>query len=70
MDINSNENISEVDRVFNRQFERMKRELSDIRMPSGYLTIISKYWNFLKLDIEEITENGTELQTSNISTNG
>ena len=71
MDNNSNinSNINEVDRVFNRQFERMKKELSDICMPSGYLTIISKYWNFLKLDIERIEENGTELQASNISTN-
>lgn len=49
----------EIERIFNRQFERMKKELLDINMPSGYLTIISKFWDFAKQDIEErIMENG------------
>ena len=43
----------EIERIFNRQFERMKRELLDIKMPEGYLTIISKYWDFAKQDIQE-----------------
>lgn len=51
----------EIERIFNRQFERMKRELLDIKMPEGYLTIISKYWDFAKQDIEErIMGNGRE----------
>lgn len=43
----------ETERIFNRQFERMKAELLAINMPIGYLTIISKYWDFLKEDIQE-----------------
>lgn len=51
----------EVERIFNRQFERMKNELRAINMPSGYLTIISKYWDFAKQDIQErIMENDNE----------
>lgn len=49
---------NEIDKIFNRQFERMKSELLDINMPQGYLTIISKYWNFAKMDLEKrISEN-------------
>lgn len=46
--------MEEIEKVFNRQFERMKRELLEIKMPSGYLTIISKYWDFTKMDIEDL----------------
>lgn len=53
----------EIERIFNRQFERMKRELLDIKMPEGYLTIISKYWDFAKQDIQErIMEDGNKKQ--------
>ena len=45
--------MDETERIFNRQFERMKAELMAINMPQGYLTIISKYWDFLKQDIQE-----------------
>lgn len=44
---------TEIERILNRQFERMKAELLAINMPQGYLTIISKYWDFAKQDIEE-----------------
>ena len=44
---------SEIERILNRQYERMKSELLAIRMPQGYLTIISKYWEFAKQDIKE-----------------
>lgn len=55
----------EVERIFNRQFERMKKELLDINTPSGYLTIISKYWDFAKQDIKQrIMENGKICQDS------
>lgn len=55
----------ETERIFNRQFERMKRELLDIKMPDGYLTIISKYWDFAKQDIQErIMENGNKEQNN------
>lgn len=47
----------EIERIFNRQFERMKSELMAIMMPLGYLTIISKYWDFAKQDIERIMDN-------------
>jgi len=54
--------ITETERIFNRQFERMKAELLDIKMPAGYLTIISKYWDFAKQDIERNMENGKHEQ--------
>ena len=54
----------ETERIFNRQFERMKSELMAIRMPLGYLTIISKYWDFAKQDIERIVENGNTKQNN------
>lgn len=50
----------ETERIFNRQFERMKAELLAINMPQGYLTIISKYWDFMKMDILRSMENGNE----------
>ena len=43
----------DIEHIFCRQFERMKSELSDINMPVGYLTIISKYWDFAMQDIQE-----------------
>lgn len=46
------ENIT-IDKIMRRQFERMKSELNAINMPQGYLTIISKYWDFAKMDIED-----------------
>lgn len=46
------ENIT-IDKIMRRQFERMKNELNAINMPQGYLTIISKYWDFAKMDIED-----------------
>lgn len=59
----------EVEKIFNRQYERMKAELLGIKMPSGYLTVISKYWDFAKQDIQErITNYGKKIHTSDIST--
>ena len=55
---------NETERIFNRQFERMKAELLAINMPTGYLTIISKYWDFAKQDIERIMENGNKKQNN------
>lgn len=56
---------TETERIFNRQFERMKSELLAINMPMGYLTIISKYWDFAKQDIERTLENGKNTQQNN-----
>lgn len=42
-----------IDKIMRRQFERMKNELNAINMPQGYLTIISKYWDFAKMDIDD-----------------
>jgi len=53
--------MDNIDKIFNRQFERMKAELRAINMPVGYLTIISKYWDFLQQDIQErITDYGKQ----------
>lgn len=50
-----------IEKIFNRQFERMKSELLAINMPQGYLTIISKYWDFAKMDLQErIAEDGLD----------
>lgn len=49
-----------IEKVFNRQFERMKNELLNINMPQGYLTIISKYWDFMKMDIQDMLEEEEE----------
>ena len=52
---------SDIVKIFNRQFERLKSELLAINMPQGYLTIVSKYWDFAKYDIlERIKENAVQ----------
>ena len=48
----------QIEKTFNRQYERMKSELMAINMPIGYLTIISKYWDFAKEDLQRIMDNG------------
>ena len=61
----------EVEKIFNRQYERMKAELLGIKMPSGYLTVISKYWDFAQQDIQERIKNyGKKIHTGDISANG
>lgn len=60
----------EIEKIFNRQYERMKAELLAINMPQGYLTIISKYWDFAKQDVQErIKDHADKIHTCNISTN-
>lgn len=51
--------MENIDKVFNRQFERLKNELLAINMPQGYLTIVSKYWEFCRIDVEDIVEGIT-----------
>lgn len=58
----------EIEKIFNRQFERMKGELLAINMPQGYLTIISKYWDFAKQDVEERIK-GDAVQTESKNNN-
>lgn len=48
----------EIERIFNRQFERCKKDLLEVNCPRIYLDCVSKYFNFLKLDIKEIKEYG------------
>lgn len=36
----------------------MEAELRDINIPNGYLTIISKYWNFCEQDLQKEIGNG------------
>ena len=57
----------DITKIFNRQFERMKSELLAINMPQGYLTIISKYWDFARQDVEERIE-GEQYNDSEQST--
>ena len=49
---------TEVTRIFNRQFERCKAELREANCPRVYIDSVSKYFNFAKMDIKEIMENG------------
>lgn len=49
----------EIERIFNRQFERCKAELKEVNCPSLYIDAVSKYFNFAKIDIREIMEHGT-----------
>lgn len=58
-----------IEKIFNRQYERMKNELLDINMPQGYLTIISKYWDFAKMDLQERIEDNAMDKDSNKYTN-
>lgn len=52
---------NDITKIFNRQYERLKGELLAINMPQGYLTIISKYWDFAKYDvIDRIKENAIQ----------
>ena len=48
----------EVNRIFNRQFERCKADLIAGNCPQIYIDSVSKYFNFAKKDIEEIMEYG------------
>lgn len=50
----------EVERIFNRQFERCKDKLKQVNCPEIYIDCVSKYFNFAKMDIKEIMENGKE----------
>lgn len=52
---------NDITKIFNRQYERLKGELLAINMPQGYLTIISKYWDFAKYDvIDRIKEDAIQ----------
>ena len=55
----------EITRIFNRQFERCKSELLQVNCPQIYLDSISKYFNFLKIDIKEIMEHGNRKINNN-----
>lgn len=58
----------EVQKIMNRQYERMKSELLGVNIPNGYMTIISKYWEFAKQDIvERITVNAIQEQHKNLN---
>ena len=48
----------EIERIFNRQFERCNAEVQAVNCPQIYIDSMSKYFNFAKLDIKEIMENG------------
>jgi hypothetical protein len=50
---------NEIERIFNRQFERCKTELKEVNAPQLYIDCVSKYMNFLKKDItKEIMDYG------------
>lgn len=57
--------MDNIEKIFNRQYERLKNELTAINTPQGYLTIISKYWDFCKMDIiERIKEDEHKKQNN------
>ena len=47
-----------IKQIFSRQYKRMESELRDINIPAGYLTIVSKYWNFCEQDLRKEIGNG------------
>jgi hypothetical protein len=48
--------------IFSRQFKRMEGELIGLNIPTGFLSIISKYWRFAEEDIQNVVkEKGNEL---------
>lgn len=47
-----------IKQIFSRQYKRMEAELQAINIPAGYLTIISKYWNFCEQDLLKEAGNG------------
>lgn len=47
-----------IKRIFSRQYKRMESELSGINIPTGYLSIVSKYWHFAEKDLIDVMENG------------
>jgi hypothetical protein len=50
----------EIERIFNRQFERCKAELKQVNAPQLYIDCVSKYMIFLKKDVKEIMDYGKE----------
>ena len=53
--------IEDLDKIFCRQFKRLEAELLSVNIPTGYLTIISKYWDFCKEDVlTRIKDNGDD----------
>lgn len=44
--------MEEVTRIFNRQFQRCKNELLEVNCPQLYIDSVSKYFTFLKQDVE------------------
>lgn len=54
-----NEQISN---IFSRQYKRMESELVGLNIPTGFLSIISKYWRFAEEDIQNLSkENGNAM---------
>ena len=45
-----------ISNIFSRQFKRMEAELQGVNIPVGYLSIISKYWRYAEMDIQEISK--------------
>lgn len=45
---------NEVNRIFNRQFERCKTDLRQVNCPNIYIDTISKYFNFARKDIYDL----------------
>lgn len=47
-----------IKKIFSRQYKRMENELLGVKMPEGYLSIISKYWHYAEQDLINSMENG------------
>lgn len=53
--------------IFSRQYKRMESELVGLNIPTGYLSIISKYWRYAEQDLQELSkekENGLDKDTN------
>lgn len=50
----------EINRIFNRQFERCKSDLLEVNCPQVFIDCVSKYFNFARMDINEITQRNME----------
>lgn len=46
----------EITNIFSRQYKRMENELVGLNIPTGFLSIISKYWRFAEKDIQDLSK--------------
>lgn len=55
----------EVTNIFSRQYKRMENELVGLNIPTGFLSIISKYWRFAEKDIQDLSKENENVLDKN-----